>query len=63
MFSLALLPFRMFSRSLKDFCFFHNDVLVSYYFYNFIGLQDEGLDDIAEGLHTLKNMAHDMNEV
>ncbi|XP_074332078.1 syntaxin-71-like [Apium graveolens] len=24
--------------------------------------QDEGLDDIAEGLHTLKNMAHDMNE-
>jgi len=26
-------------------------------------LQDQGLDTIAEGLDTLKNMAHDMNEV
>lgn len=26
-------------------------------------LQDQGLDVIAEGLDTLKNMAHDMNEV
>lgn len=26
-------------------------------------MQDEGLDVIAEGLDTLKNMAHDMNEV
>lgn len=25
--------------------------------------QDQGLDVIAEGLDTLKNMAHDMNEV
>lgn len=25
--------------------------------------QDEGLEMIAEGLDTLKNMAHDMNEV
>ena len=26
-------------------------------------MQDEGLDVIAEGLDTLKNMAHDINEV
>lgn len=26
-------------------------------------LQDEGLDIISEGLDTLKNLAHDMNEV
>lgn len=26
-------------------------------------LQDQGLDMISEGLDTLKNMAHDMNEV
>lgn len=26
-------------------------------------MQDQGLDVIAEGLDTLKNMAHDMNEV
>lgn len=26
-------------------------------------LQDQGLDVISEGLDTLKNMAHDMNEV
>lgn len=26
-------------------------------------VQDQGLDVIAEGLDTLKNMAHDMNEV
>lgn len=26
-------------------------------------IQDEGLDVIAEGLDTLKDMAHDMNEV
>ena len=25
--------------------------------------QDQGLDTIAEGLDTLKNMAHDMTEV
>jgi hypothetical protein len=29
----------------------------------FTFLQDQGLDVIAEGLDTLKNMAHDMNEV
>lgn len=28
-----------------------------------VDLQDQGLDVIAEGLDTLKNMAHDMNEV
>lgn len=28
-----------------------------------MSLQDQGLDMIAEGLDTLKNMAHDMNEV
>ena len=26
-------------------------------------MQDQGLDMISEGLDTLKNMAHDMNEV
>lgn len=26
-------------------------------------VQDQGLEVIAEGLDTLKNMAHDMNEV
>lgn len=26
-------------------------------------VQDEGLDIISEGLDTLKDMAHDMNEV
>lgn len=26
-------------------------------------MQDEGLDVIVEGLDTLKNMAHDMNEI
>lgn len=26
-------------------------------------IQDQGLDMISEGLDTLKNMAHDMNEV
>lgn len=34
---------------------------------NFISIwhlfQDQGLDVIGEGLDTLKNMAHDMNEV
>lgn len=29
----------------------------------FTCLQDQGLDVISEGLDTLKNMAHDMNEV
>lgn len=26
-------------------------------------MQDQGLDIISEGLDTLKNLAHDMNEV
>lgn len=30
---------------------------------NFDFVQDQGLDVIAEGLGTLKDMAHDMNEV
>lgn len=30
---------------------------------SFTFLQDQGLDMISEGLDTLKNMAHDMNEV
>jgi hypothetical protein len=30
---------------------------------NFTFLQDQGLSMISEGLDTLKNMAHDMNEV
>lgn len=29
----------------------------------FVYMQDQGLDMISEGLDTLKNMAHDMNEV
>ena len=28
-----------------------------------VHMQDQGLDMISEGLDTLKNMAHDMNEV
>lgn len=35
--------------------FLKDDILTS--------VQDQGLDVIAEGLDTLKNMAHDMNEV
>lgn len=36
----------------------------SYYSHSrFWFLQDEGLDIISEGLDTLKNLAHDMNEV
>lgn len=31
-------------------------------FYVSLIMQDEGLDVIVEGLDTLKNMAHDMNE-
>lgn len=35
-----------------------------YFWYLFYSLiQDQGLEVIAEGLDTLKNMAHDMNEV
>lgn len=30
---------------------------------HFVYMQDQGLDMISEGLDTLKNMAHDMNEV
>lgn len=30
---------------------------------SFIFAQDQGLDMISEGLETLKNMAHDVNEV
>ncbi|PKA63361.1 Syntaxin-71 [Apostasia shenzhenica] len=30
--------------------------------FRFVNLADQGLDAIAEGLDTLKNMAHDMNE-
>lgn len=29
----------------------------------FLSVQDEGLDIISDGLDTLKNLAHDMNEV
>lgn len=35
--------------------------LVFYYCFTFT--QDQGLDMISDGLDTLKNMAHDMNEV
>lgn len=54
----------MFLIPLKAFIY-TNDVrsCTFYDFYDLIELQDEGLDDIAEGLHALKNMAHDMNEV
>ena len=36
---------------------------LSYLRSTFFFMQDQGLEVIAEGLDTLKNMAHDMNEV
>lgn len=47
-----------------EFLLFFSFLMISFLLYiEFPSWQDQGLDMIAEGLDTLKNMAHDMNEV
>ena len=48
---------------LKKEAFVPNGQLLWFKPFILVHMQDQGLDMISEGLDTLKNMAHDMNEV
>ena len=57
-------PLFLLEGTCLPFDFIHHFYLAMIHFlFLLTSIQDQGLDMISEGLDTLKNMAHDMNEV